>query len=66
VAPEHRRKGLGVALMDAAETWLRSLGAPKLQLMIRDDNEAARGFYESLGLERQQVAVFGRFLETRE
>ena len=66
VEPAYRRNGLGRGLMAAAEDWLRSVGAPKLQLMIRDDNEAALGFYETLGLERQKVVVFGRFLETRE
>src|SRR4051812_45912829 len=29
VAPERRREGLGRVMMDAAETWLRSRGAPK-------------------------------------
>jgi ribosomal protein S18 acetylase RimI-like enzyme len=62
VSPERRRAGLGRAMMDAAEAWLRARGAPKLQLMVRDDNEAALGFYEALGLERQRVVTLGRFL----
>ena len=62
VAPERRRAGLGRTMMDAAEAWLRARGAPKIQLMVRDDNEAALGFYESLGLERQKVITLGRFL----
>jgi ribosomal protein S18 acetylase RimI-like enzyme len=62
VAPERRRAGLGRAMMDAAEAWLRERGAPKIQLMVREDNEAALGFYESLGLERQKVVTLGRFL----
>lgn len=62
VAPDARRKGLGRCLMEAAEEWLRDRGAPKIQLMVRDDNEAAIGFYEALGLERQKVVTFGRFL----
>lgn len=62
VAPDRRRGGLGRALMAAAEAWLRERGAPKLQLMVREDNDAALGFYEALGLERQKVAVLGRFL----
>ena len=63
VSPEHRRKGLGRALMAAAEAWLRERGAPKIQLMVRADNDAALGFYEALGLERQQVVTLGRFLK---
>jgi ribosomal protein S18 acetylase RimI-like enzyme len=62
VAPERRRAGLGRVMMDAAEAWLRARGAPKIQLMVRADNEAALGFYESLGLDRQQVVTLGRFL----
>ncbi|MDX5984283.1 GNAT family acetyltransferase [Sphingomonas echinoides] len=62
VASEARRSGLGRALMAAAERWLRECGAPKLQLMVRGDNTAALGFYEALGLARQDVVVLGRFL----
>jgi len=62
VAPERRRQGLGRAMMEAAEAWLRARGAPKIQLMVREDNEAALGFYAALGLERQQVVTLGRFL----
>ena len=62
VAPERRRAGLGRAMMEAAEAWLRAQGAPKLQLMVRDDNEPALGFYEALGLEPQRVVTLGRFL----
>jgi len=63
VAPGRRRSGLGRVLMTAAEAWLRARGAPKIQLMVRTDNEAALGFYEALGLERQQVVTLGRFLK---
>lgn len=63
VAPEARRVGLGRALMAAAEDWLRARGAPKIQLMVREDNDAALGFYERLGLERQKVVTLGRFLK---
>ena len=62
VAPERRRAGLGRRMMAAAEAWLRARGAPKLQLMVREDNAAALGFYEALGLERQEVVTLGRFL----
>jgi ribosomal protein S18 acetylase RimI-like enzyme len=62
VSPDHRRKGLGRTLMAAAEAWLRARGAPKIQLMVREENEAI-GFYEALGLERQKVVTLGRFLD---
>ncbi|QNA84677.1 GNAT family acetyltransferase [Sphingomonas sp. So64.6b] len=63
VAPDARRSGHGRAMMAAAERWLRDLGAQKLQLMVRDDNEAALGFYATLGLEPQKVVTLGRFLK---
>jgi ribosomal protein S18 acetylase RimI-like enzyme len=63
VAPDRQRGGLGRALMAAAEAWLRARGVPKVQLMVREGNAAALGFYEALGLDRQPVVVFGRFLE---
>ncbi|MES2442459.1 MAG: GNAT family acetyltransferase [Pseudomonadota bacterium] len=62
VAPGQRRAGLGRTLMAAAADWLRARGAPKIQLMVREDNDAALGFYQALGLERQKVVTLGRFL----
>jgi ribosomal protein S18 acetylase RimI-like enzyme len=49
-------------MMAAAEAWLRERGAPKLQLMVRADNDEALDFYAALGLERQHVVTLGRFL----
>jgi ribosomal protein S18 acetylase RimI-like enzyme len=63
VAPVSQRHGLGTALMTAAEAWLRERGCPKIQLMVREDNEAGLGFYRALGLERQGVVTLGRFLQ---
>jgi len=63
VAESARRAGLGRTLMAAAEDWLRTRGCPKVQLMVRDGNAEALGFYAALGLERQGVVTLGRFLE---
>lgn len=65
VAASARRAGLGRALMDAAEAWLRERAAPKIQLMVRGDNQAALDFYAALGMERQDVVTLGRFLGDR-
>ncbi|MDG2534885.1 GNAT family acetyltransferase [Sphingomonas sp. HITSZ_GF] len=62
VAESARRTGLGRALMAAAEDWLRARGCPKIQLMVRDTNVEALGFYAALGLEPQGVVTLGRFL----
>ncbi len=62
VAPGRRRGGLGRVLMAAAEAWLRARGCPKMQLMVRPENEAALGFYAALGMERQELVAVGKFL----
>tara|TARA_R110000824_G_scaffold209_15_gene1089 strand:- start:12940 stop:13371 length:432 start_codon:yes stop_codon:yes gene_type:complete len=62
VAPDCQKRGLGKKMMEAAEKWLRECDAPKIQLMVRDDNEAAIGFYKALGYELQPVVTIGRKL----
>ncbi|GAA0746394.1 GNAT family acetyltransferase [Sphingomonas sp. ABOLD] len=62
VAESARGQGHGRALMAAAEAWLRARGCPKLQLMVREGNDAAIGFYRAVGLEVQPVVTLGRFL----
>ena len=62
-AASERRSGLGRAMMQAAEDWARIRGAPKIELMVRDTNNAAAGFYEALGYQREPVAVFSRWLQ---
>lgn len=59
-APDHRGQGIGRLLMRAAEDWLKSLCSPKIQLMVRDDNHAARGFYSAIGYELQDVVTLGK------
>ena len=59
-APERRGQGIGRALMTAAEDWLKTLGSPKIQLMVRGDNAVARGFYAALGCELQDVVTLGK------
>lgn len=46
--PDLREQGHGRAIMQAAETWLRRQGVWKLNLLIRSENNAVRGFYEAL------------------
>lgn len=65
VDPGHRARGLGRALMSAAEEWLDARGIPKLQFMVRADNASVIRFYEHLGYTDQQVAVLGRFLDPK-
>ncbi|MFH1339669.1 MAG: GNAT family acetyltransferase [Pseudomonadota bacterium] len=64
--PDHRGKGLGRAIMQAAEDWLRQTGIAKLQLMVRRENAAAGAFYQSIGYAESQTIVFARWLDGRE
>lgn len=59
-APERWGQGVGRLLMQAAEDWLKALGSPKIQLMVRGDNHAARGFYDAIGYELQDVVTIGK------
>lgn len=63
VDPTLRRAGLGRLMMAAAEDWLRAIGSPKVQLMVRGDNRDATGFYKALGYEVQDVVTIGRRLD---
>lgn len=63
VATAARRRGVGRALMAAAEEWLREREIPALNLMVRSDNTEALGFYDRLGYETGKVVVRGRRLD---
>lgn len=44
-----RRRGIGAALVEAAEAWASDQGAPWLELGVYAANDEARAFYEALG-----------------
>ena len=53
VAREHRRRGVGRALLEAAEAWARTVDVTKLELHVFPHNTAAIALYESLGYTRE-------------
>jgi ribosomal protein S18 acetylase RimI-like enzyme len=66
VDPDHRHKGYGRAIMDAAEQWLRARGIEKLQLMVRPDNTRVKAFDQSLDFLEQERVVYAKWLDGRE
>jgi diamine N-acetyltransferase len=49
VSSDHRRLGVGKALMHGVETWARERRVGQIELTVWEFNEEARKFYESLG-----------------
>jgi ribosomal protein S18 acetylase RimI-like enzyme len=66
VDPDHRNKGFGRAIMNAAEDWLRARGILKLNLMVRADNTHVQAFYETLDYDEQERIVYAKWLDGRE
>jgi RimJ/RimL family protein N-acetyltransferase len=53
VAASHRRRGIGRALLLAAEQWARDSAVSKLELHVFPHNEPALALYEHAGYERE-------------
>ena len=62
VDPECQGGGLGGAMMEAAETWLRGRGVWKVQLLVRADNAAVRHFYEHRGYRATRRVCFQKII----
>lgn len=65
VSPEHRRKGIGRALMSWVEGDLAKMGCPKLNLQVRASNPNAVSFYKRLGYEVEERVSMSKRLETK-
>ena len=62
ISPDHQNAGNGRLLVEAAEDWLLSRGAPKAMLMVRNSNSKVIGFYEKLGYIVEETSVLGKRL----
>lgn len=62
VDPEHRRRGLGRALMQEAERLLKLEGCPKINLQVRSTNEGVLAFYRRIGFADDAVVSLGKRL----
>lgn len=61
--PGRRARGIGRALVGAAEAWLRRRGVRKAQLMVRRSNAGVVAFYRRLGFEEAEVVVMQHWLD---
>jgi GNAT superfamily N-acetyltransferase len=63
VSSRHRRLGIGVALLAAAEREARRAGAPRLDLSSGDWRDDASSFYAAMGFETR-ASAFTKRLDT--
>lgn len=62
VHPEHRRSGLGQAMVQYAEAQLRQRGCPKINLQVLDSNTGGLAFWQALGYGDDGVVSLGKRL----
>jgi ribosomal protein S18 acetylase RimI-like enzyme len=53
VHPDHRRRGIGAALLDAAHERFVKLGATRVDAMVLDANDLGAAIWQSAGYTRQ-------------
>ncbi|MEM6448837.1 MAG: GNAT family N-acetyltransferase [Cyanobacteria bacterium P01_D01_bin.105] len=53
VSPNHRKKGIGTALMQHAQHWAKQKGYEQMSLQVFEHNNAAMQLYEKLGYQSQ-------------
>lgn len=61
-AEEHAGKGFGAALLAELERLLAAIGCPKINLLVRGENDGVLKFYDHLGYERHDSLSLGRRL----
>ncbi len=55
VMPNHRRRGIGAALMSHAEDWARARGDRQIGLQVFTSNQPALQLYQTLGYQTQSL-----------
>lgn len=65
VCGDRQRRGIARQLMAAAESWCAAAGMPRLNLMVRADNDPVLGFYARLGYLTSDVMVLQKDLPER-
>jgi ribosomal protein S18 acetylase RimI-like enzyme len=62
VADGWRRRGIGRRLVEAGESRMAALGAPRVTALVAFDDASARGFWEAVGYAADPV--MGRMVRT--
>ena len=57
VAPEHRKQGIGSALVTHAEQWAVQRGDRKISLQVFTNNQPALNLYQKLGYQPQSLLM---------
>jgi ribosomal protein S18 acetylase RimI-like enzyme len=57
VDPEHRGRGVGGLLLDAAQAYLKARGAPRVVLSTAEGNQAAQRLFARMGFRRTMVEM---------
>lgn len=63
VRPEHRRQGIGLALMQYAHTLARQQGDRQIGLHVFSSNRSALNLYEHLGYKPQSLLMVKKLIE---
>ena len=63
IDPTCQGRGYGREIMEAAEAWCLARGIWKMNLMVRDDNAVALGFYEKLGYAPGGTTQLGKWID---
>jgi ribosomal protein S18 acetylase RimI-like enzyme len=58
VLPQHRRKGVGRALLQAAEDYARRQGCCRVTLEVLESNSGARELYRRFGFDDSTISRF--------
>jgi ribosomal protein S18 acetylase RimI-like enzyme len=62
VAQQHRKQGIGLALMEALAQRLKANGCIKYYLLVTKDNLDAIRFYENHGWNLMDLHIYGKDL----
>ena len=64
VDPEHRDRGVGALLLEAALAYLEARGAPRVVLSTAEGNQAAQRLFAGMGFRRTMVEMTRELEET--